>query len=466
MKEAYLEGADIRGADLREAKELYTEQLEETIGDKDTLLPDWVQRPLSWEYGTEIPLRQELTSQEYSSKAFEPTMRFTLGANWKALNDIPDQTTLYYDFYYDTSEMDAQLSFANVQQVFDRSNPTYNPQRPSLNNVSPPPEDLAGWLQNHPYLDVVGKPIHKSVDGVPAVQLDVVIDSTPTDYPSNCPRPCVPLFLDSKGEWSAVYKGNKSRVLILDIEGEAVVFSVEAPTDDSNEFFRKAQKVIDSVRWVDTLEVPDLSGESLEEVESQVGQDFELEPSYRHSGKQEGLVLNQKLLPGESAAQGSDLPLTVSRGPEPGVTYQTIGDASGTLIELGADETWTRSVDQKGDRVTVVAPDRQINVIVSRESIDPSYDARGYADEQDKLKKQEFPGYYRRTYEVTDAFGVTGFEQVFEWDPKDGPPVKQIQQYYAEDGRGYTATATARLADFKELEPQLRDVLDRTTLIR
>jgi hypothetical protein len=45
---ADLEGANLSGADLRTAEDLTTEQLEDTIGDDRTRLPDHVSRPQRW----------------------------------------------------------------------------------------------------------------------------------------------------------------------------------------------------------------------------------------------------------------------------------------------------------------------------------------------------------------------------------------------------------------------------------
>jgi hypothetical protein len=42
------QGADLRGADLRTAEDLTAEQLEETIGDEATKLPDETPRPPRW----------------------------------------------------------------------------------------------------------------------------------------------------------------------------------------------------------------------------------------------------------------------------------------------------------------------------------------------------------------------------------------------------------------------------------
>ena len=42
------EGADLRGTDLRTAEDLTAEQLQETVGNQETQLPDYVPRPERW----------------------------------------------------------------------------------------------------------------------------------------------------------------------------------------------------------------------------------------------------------------------------------------------------------------------------------------------------------------------------------------------------------------------------------
>ena len=54
----------------------------------------------------------------------------------------------------------------------------------------------------------------------------------------------------------------------------------------------------------------------------------------------------------------------------------------------------------------------------------------------------------------------------FEWKPQDGVPVTQIQLYYTEDGRGYTATATTPSSHFPTVAVELRQLLSGLTIDR
>jgi hypothetical protein len=77
------------------------------------------------------------------------------------------------------------------------------------------------------------------------------------------------------------------------------------------------------------------------------------------------------------------------------------------------------------------------------------------------LLEREFPSFRQLSYEETEAFGDRQcFLRRFEWLPPDGVAVTQLQLYYAEAGRGYTATATTPSSQFARYELELRDVLE------
>jgi hypothetical protein len=113
------------------------------------------------------------------------------------------------------------------------------------------------------------------------------------------------------------------------------------------------------------------------------------------------------------------------------------------------------------ESITLLHPDGQANVIASSEPLSPEMDTRQYADEQGKLLRGEFFGYREHAFEEARIFGRrTGFIRRFQWDPPDGVTVMQVQLYYAEASRGFTATATTPLVHFPRYEEELRAVLD------
>ena len=118
------------------------------------------------------------------------------------------------------------------------------------------------------------------------------------------------------------------------------------------------------------------------------------------------------------------------------------------------------------ESTTLLAPDGQANVIASSEPLDETVEVKQYAEVQGDLLNREFPGYHEFSFEETDLFGGRrGYIRHFEWTPPDGVPVTQLQLYYVEDGRGYTATATTPSSNFRAVELELRQILSGLKLV-
>jgi hypothetical protein len=119
------------------------------------------------------------------------------------------------------------------------------------------------------------------------------------------------------------------------------------------------------------------------------------------------------------------------------------------------------------ESITLLASDGRANVIASSEPLDPTIDVEQYAEKQGEVLEKEFPGYRQLAYESMDVFGGhKGKLRSFEWHPPpDRPeeetvPVTQLQLYYVESGRGYTATATIPSIEFEGYQLQLIDILE------
>jgi hypothetical protein len=112
------------------------------------------------------------------------------------------------------------------------------------------------------------------------------------------------------------------------------------------------------------------------------------------------------------------------------------------------------------ESITLLDPSGQANVIASSEPLNPTTDTGEYATVQGDLLRTEFPGYKELSFQPTELFGGrSGFVRKFEWTPPDGDPVTQYQLYYAENGRGYTATATAASRSLPRFETTMLEVL-------
>lgn len=113
------------------------------------------------------------------------------------------------------------------------------------------------------------------------------------------------------------------------------------------------------------------------------------------------------------------------------------------------------------ESISLLAADGQANVIASSEPLDATIDTYHYAQLQGDLLQREFDEYEQLAYGPRLMFGGRpGHVRTFAWKPKDSEEVTQIQFYYAEAGRGYTATATTPSSEFGRYEQLLRSCLD------
>jgi hypothetical protein len=113
------------------------------------------------------------------------------------------------------------------------------------------------------------------------------------------------------------------------------------------------------------------------------------------------------------------------------------------------------------ESITLLHESGQANVIASSEPLSDPVDSKRYADMQGYLLETEFPGFVPIAFEPMSVFGGrAGFRRKFEWTPPDGAQVTQLQIYYVENGRGYTATATSPSASFATHEEDLMEIIE------
>ena len=183
---------------------------------------------------------QDLRPGEYRTEMFKPALSFAVGKGW-ALEcpEGPDFVCLL------PPQEHTRLRFVNVDEVYEPS---------GLIDVSgkttPPPADLVGWFERHPYLQTDRlQPV--TVGGIEGEQIDVVVRELPKDYPEGlCGYDCVQLSVFSDGDDWEVEEGNKNRLTILeDVKGEKVVIDFSGPAARFYESWPEAQKVLKTVEW-------------------------------------------------------------------------------------------------------------------------------------------------------------------------------------------------------------------------
>ena len=177
----------------------------------------------------------------YRSEEFKPSLSFHVGKGWSS---SPLEAS---DVLQITRGQTAGLGFLNVQEV-------YNTPRTGTPNGVDAPKDIAGWLQQHPYLQT-SKPEPVTVGGVKGLQFDEVLGDLPQTYSGTCTtivgQPnCVDLYRLSTGGPIFLVEGEKARAIVLeDVEGETVTIGFASPASEFGEFAPEAQKVLDSVEW-------------------------------------------------------------------------------------------------------------------------------------------------------------------------------------------------------------------------
>src|SRR5829696_5720182 len=179
----------------------------------------------------------------YRSEEFKPSLSFHVGKGWSSSSLEAEAS----NFLQITRGQTAGLAFGNVQEV-------YKPTRTGTPNVVDAPEDMVGWLQQHPYLQT-SKPEPITVGGVKGLQFDVVVGDRPQNYIPRCTSivgnpNCVDLFRLSSGGPILLVEGDKAGVIVLeDVEGETVTIGFVSPASEFGELGPEAQKVLDSVEW-------------------------------------------------------------------------------------------------------------------------------------------------------------------------------------------------------------------------
>jgi hypothetical protein len=177
----------------------------------------------------------------YRSEEFKPSLSFHVGKGWSS---SPLEAS---DVLQIARGQTAGLGFVNVQEA-------YKPTKTGTPNVVDAPEDMVGWLQQHPYLQT-SKPEPVRVGGVKGVQFDVVVGDRPQNYIPVCTTivgnpNCVDLFRLSTGWPILLVEGEKVRAIVLeDVGGETVTIGFSSPASEFGELAPEAQKVLDSVEW-------------------------------------------------------------------------------------------------------------------------------------------------------------------------------------------------------------------------
>jgi len=112
------------------------------------------------------------------------------------------------------------------------------------------------------------------------------------------------------------------------------------------------------------------------------------------------------------------------------------------------------------ESIQMLAPDYRANVIASGEPLGSDMDLDAYAEAQGRLLKEFFPGYTEHELRSAKMFGGRDvLLRRFEWTAPPDVRVAQIQVYFVEAGRGFTATATVEEKRLEDFQSSLTEIL-------
>jgi hypothetical protein len=107
-----------------------------------------------------------LTAEKsYVTDEFRPAFSFVaVGEGWFSMGELDG----FLSIGRETSEETSELAFIRVEEVINPNNPL------DSTATTPAPEDMVGWLQNHPHLQTE-KPEPVSVGGIKGVHFDAIV---------------------------------------------------------------------------------------------------------------------------------------------------------------------------------------------------------------------------------------------------------------------------------------------------
>ena len=183
---------------------------------------------------------QDLRPREYRTEVFKPALSFTVGKGWALECPEGDDNVCLLP----PGEV-TRFKFLNVTEI-------YKPSKliDMSGETTPPPADLVGWFEQHPYLQT-DKPQPVTVGGIKGQQIDMVVGDLPKDYPEGlCGGiDCVQLSQFNFGDW-AVEEAYKDRLTVLeDVKGQTVIIDFVSPAAKFDEYWPEAEKVVESVKW-------------------------------------------------------------------------------------------------------------------------------------------------------------------------------------------------------------------------
>jgi hypothetical protein len=230
---------------------LVQEQIEQAFGNNETVLPGNVEQPEWWDKLPNLSSEVLLSAGNYSIILGKSLMSFTIDDGWYAQFGL-----LPYTFSLSPTGIGhagPQLTFVQTTSVFDPEKlEKLEPEkyRKAIQRDTP---DIS-WFKDNVCLELRDSKERQDSVGDPALpgaQVDVSVrQGNGKDIPGYH-ETCIPLLSVGRIWELASLEGNKTRIIVLNAEGESMIILVESPAQVFETFLEKTTRILKSVRWPD-----------------------------------------------------------------------------------------------------------------------------------------------------------------------------------------------------------------------
>jgi hypothetical protein len=230
---------------------LVQEQIEHAFGNNETVLPGNVEQPEWWDKLPNLSSEVLLSAGNYSIILGKSLMSFTTDDGWYAQFGL---------LPYTLSLSPTGIGHAGPQLTFVQTTSVFDPEK--LEKLEPEKYRMAiqrdtpdiSWFKDNVCLELEDSKERQDTVGDPALpgaQVDVSVRQGKGKDIPGYHQTCIPLLSVGRIWEVASLEGNKTRIIVLNAEGESMIILVESPAQWFETFLEKTRKILKSVKWPD-----------------------------------------------------------------------------------------------------------------------------------------------------------------------------------------------------------------------
>jgi hypothetical protein len=230
---------------------LVQEQIEHAFGNNETVPPGNVEQPEWWDKLPNLSSEVLLSAGNYSIILGKSLMSFTTDDGWYAQFGL---------LPYTLSLSPTGIGHAGPQLTFVQTTSVFDPEK--LEKLEPEKYRMAiqrdtpdiSWFKDNVCLELEDSKERQDTVGDPALpgaQVDVSVRQGKGKDIPGYHQTCIPLLSVGRIWEVASLEGNKTRIIVLNAEGESMIILVESPAQWFETFLEKTRKILKSVKWPD-----------------------------------------------------------------------------------------------------------------------------------------------------------------------------------------------------------------------